>query len=227
MIQERKTETDGSVREMTAKFPRLMENIRKKDPLVQTITNFVTVNDCANMILAAGGSPTMAHHVLEVEEAVTKAQALVLNLGAVDDMEAMLAAGKAANRAGVPVVFDPVGVGSTAFRRGWGKKLMENVNFAVIRGNASEIRHLAQGRSSARGVDVSGEDCITEENYKRFGAMARELAEKTGAVVAISGVIDIVASPERVFVLRNGDEMMSRISGSGCMLTAFSGGFLF
>ena len=106
------------------------------------------------------------------------------------------------------MVLDPVAVGATRLRREGGKKLLENVKFSVIRGNTSEIKHLAVGTGSTRGVDAAEEDKITEDNYKAFGYMARELARKTGAVIAISGVIDIIASADRVFALRNGDAMM-------------------
>lgn len=211
--------------DILASFPAMMANVREKEPIVQAITNFVTVNDCANIILAAGASPTMAHEVEEVAEVASVVQGLVMNMGTMEDVEAMLVAGKAANEAGVPVVLDPVAVGATRLRREGGKKLLENVKFSVIRGNTSEIKHLAVGTGSTRGVDAAEEDKITEDNYKAFGYMARELARKTGAVIAISGVIDIIASPDRVFALRNGDAMMSRITGSGCMLTALLGAF--
>ena len=211
--------------DILASFPAMMANVREKEPIVQAITNFVTVNDCANIILAAGASPTMAHEVEEVAEVASVVQGLVMNMGTMEDVEAMLVAGKAANEAGVPVVLDPVAVGATRLRREGGKKLLENVKFSVIRGNTSEIKHLAVGTGSTRGVDAAEEDKITEDNYKAFGYMARELARKTGAVIAISGVIDIIASADRVFALRNGDAMMSRITGSGCMLTALLGAF--
>lgn len=211
--------------DVLAAFTEVMANVREKEPVVQAITNFVTVNDCANIILASGGSPTMAHEVGEVAEVASVVQGLVMNMGTMEDVAAMLVAGKAANEAGVPVVLDPVAVGATKLRREGGKTLLENVKFSVIRGNTSEIKHLALGSGSTRGVDAAEEDKITEENYKAFGRMARDMARKTGAVIAISGVIDIIASGERVFALRNGDAMMSRITGSGCMLTALLGAY--
>ena len=194
-------------------------------PLVQCITNFVTVNDCANMILAAGGSPTMAEHPLEVEEAVQKAQALVCNLGAIDKVEAMILAGREANRLGTPVILDPVGAGGTRLRRDAVKRLLEEVHFSVIRGNASEIRYLAGQQTTGSGVDVSELDEITEENLSAAVAMAAELAEKLGTVIAISGKIDVVSDGKRTCVLRNGCATMARITGSGCMLTALIGAF--
>ena len=124
-------------------FGEILRAVRQKKPLVQCITNFVTVNDCANILLASGGSPTMAGHPLEVEEAVRQVQALVCNLGAIESVDAMILAGTEANQLDIPVVLDPVGAGGTQLRRDAVKRLMDSVHFSVIRGNASEIRYLA------------------------------------------------------------------------------------
>ena len=143
---------------------KVLTAVRQRKPLVQCITNFVTVNDCANIILASGGSPTMASHPLEVEEAVRQVQAWVCNLGAIDNMDSMILAGKEANRLGTPVILDPVGAGGTQLRRDAVKRLLENVHFTAIRGNASEIRYLAGQQTNGSGVDVCELDEITEEN---------------------------------------------------------------
>ena len=199
--------------------------VRRRKPLVQCITNFVTVNDCANIILAAGGSPTMAEHPQEVDEAVRKAQALVCNMGAIDKVEAMILAGREANRLGTPVVLDPVGAGGTQLRRDAVKRLLEEVHFSVIRGNASEIRYLAGQQTAGSGVDVSAPDEITEDKLSGAVAMAAELAGKLGSVIAISGRIDVISNGITTCVLRNGCATMARITGSGCMLTALIGAF--
>lgn len=199
--------------------------VRGTKPLVQCITNFVTVNDCANIILAAGGSPTMASHPLEVEEAVCGVQALVCNMGAIDKVDSMILAGKAANRLGIPVILDPVGAGGTQLRREAVKRLLDEVHFAVIRGNASEIRYLAGGQSTGSGVDVSDVDEITERNLESAVSMAAELAERLGSVIAVSGKIDVISDGKESCVLNNGCATMARITGSGCMLTALIGAF--
>ena len=199
--------------------------VRGNKPLVQCITNFVTVNDCANIILAAGGSPTMASHPLEVEEAVCGVQALVCNMGAIDKVDSMILAGKAANRLGIPVVLDPVGAGGTQLRRDEVKRLLDEVHFAVIRGNASEIRYLAGQQSVGSGVDVSDVDEITERNLESAVSMAAELAERLGSVIAVSGKIDVISDGKESCVLNNGCATMARITGSGCMLTALIGAF--
>lgn len=199
--------------------------VRERTPLVQCITNFVTVNDCANILLAAGGSPTMAHDIREVEEAVAGVQALVLNLGAIGDVEAMLLAGKRANQLGIPVVLDPVAAGVTSLRREACRRLLAELCFTVIRGNASEIRALALGAEGGSGVDVSAGDAVTEENLSRGVELCRRLAESTGAVTALSGQVDILSDGTQTVLIRGGVPTMSRVTGSGCMLTALLGAF--
>lgn len=206
-------------------FAAPLRAVRETAPLVHLITNFVTVNDCANLVLAAGGSPTMARDPLEVAEVTAACRALVLNLGAIGEREAMLLAGAQANALGLPVVLDPVAVGVSALRRETAGRLLEALRFAVIRGNASEIRALALGEQAGSGVDAAAVDAVTPETLPRAVALAQTLARRTGAVVALSGALDIVADGERAVVLSNGCPTMGRITGSGCMLSALTGAF--
>ena len=206
-------------------FGKQLSLVRERAPLVQCITNFVTVNDCANIILAAGGSPSMADDVREAAEAVQGAAALVCNLGAIAAVDAMVSAGKAANELGKPVVLDPVAAGNTALRRRESDRLLAGVKFAAIRGNASEIRALARGELTGSGVDVSGEDAVSDATVPRTVETARLLAKQTGAVVAVSGPIDVVTDGGQTILLRNGCATMARITGSGCMLTSLLGAF--
>ena len=203
----------------------VLRAVREKTPLIQCITNFVTVNDCANILLAAGASPSMAQDIREVEEAVAGANGLVCNLGAIDFVDSMILAGKKANELGIPVVLDPVAAGGTELRRQLSAKLMEEVRFAAIRGNASEIRALAGEMTRGSGVDVSALDTITAENLSQSVELISALAQKTGAVIAVSGVIDVVSDGTRTVLLHNGCATMARITGSGCMLTTLIGGF--
>ena len=207
------------------KYHDVLCAVREKTPLIQCITNFVTVNDCANILLAAGASPSMAQDIREVEEAVMGANGLVCNLGAIDFVDSMILAGKKANELGIPVVLDPVAAGGTKLRRRLSAKLMEEVRFAAIRGNASEIRALAGEMSRGSGVDVSVLDTITAENLSQSVELISALAQKTGAVIAVSGVIDVVSDGMRTVLLHNGCATMARITGSGCMLTTLIGGF--
>ena len=206
-------------------FTGALTAVRQRKPLVQCITNVVTVNDCANIILAVGGSPTMASHPLEVAEAVHQVQALVCNLGAIDKVDAMILAGQEANRLGKPVVLDPVGAGGTQLRRDAVRRLLDAVHCTVIRGNASEIRYLAGYPTTGSGVDVSHLDEIQEETLDATVTMAEQLARKLGTVIAISGKLDVVSDGTETCVLRNGCATMARITGSGCMLTALIGAF--
>lgn len=204
---------------------KVLTAVRTQKPLVQCITNFVTVNDCANILLASGGSPTMASHPLEVEEAVRNVQALVCNMGAINGVEAMILAGKEANRLGKPVILDPVGAGGTQLRRDAVKRLLKEVHFTAIRGNASEIRYLAGRHTTGSGVDVSVLDEVSGENLSAAVSMAAELAERLHSVIAISGKIDVISNGKETCVLRGGCATMARITGSGCMLTSLIGAF--
>lgn len=207
------------------RFTQPLDQVRTVAPLVQCITNFVTVNDCANIILASGASPSMAQDIREVEEAVCGAHALVCNMGAMDFVDSMILAGRKANELGKPVVLDPVAAGGTQLRRDESKRLLDQVQFAAIRGNASEIRFLAGQHAVGSGVDVSAMDAITEENLGEAVEMAATLATQLHTVIAISGVLDIVSDGNETVVLRNGCATMARITGSGCMLTSLIGAF--
>lgn len=200
----------------------MLENVRKTCPLIHNITNYVTVNDCANVLLACGGSPIMSDDVDEVEEITAICGGLNINIGTLNQrtIPAMHKAGKKANELGHPVVLDPVGAGASALRTQTAKDLIKTVKFAVIRGNISEIKALALGEGGARGVDADVADQVTKENLPQVVAFAKDFAKKTGAVIAITGAIDIVADGERAFCIYNGHPMMSSITGTGCQLSA-------
>ena len=197
---------------------QLVEVVKDKKPLVHHITNYVTVNDCANMVLALGGSPVMADDIAEVEEMVTFASALVINIGTLNErtIQSMLTAGKKANQLGVPVILDPVGVGATTLRTETATKLLKEVRFAIVRGNMSEIKILAGLNVQIKGVDsIAGEENGVE--------IAKALSAKLGAVVAITGAVDIVAEQDRVCTISNGDRLLADVTGTGCMSTSLIG----
>lgn len=206
-------------------FAGALRAVRETAPLVQCITNFVTVNDCANIILASGGSPSMAGDIRESAEAVENAQALVCNMGAVELSDSMISAGKHANAFGKPVVLDPVAAGGTQLRRNIAKQLLNEVHFASIRGNASEIRSLSGEQATGSGVDVSVLDVIREDNLNSSIDMVRKLAKRMGTVIAVSGKLDVISDGKNTIVLRNGCATMARITGSGCMVTSLIGAF--
>ena len=210
---------------MKKRIGESLRRVRTSGPLVQCITNIVTVNDCANIILAAGGSATMCMDIREVEETVSGVQALVCNMGAIDYIPSMLLAGKRANELGIPVLLDPVAVGRSGLRRESVKTLLEHLRFSAIRGNATEMRHLAGCHGHGSGVDVSGEDAVGDKNLRENIELMEELGRKTGAVVTLSGAVDIISDGKETVLLRNGCATMSRITGSGCMLTSLMGAF--
>lgn len=189
-------------------------------PIVHAITNVVTVNDCANIIHAAGGAPTMAQDLREMEEITALSDALVLNLGALAAQESMLCAGKCAATLGHPVVFDPVAAGASALRGDISRLLLREIPITVVRGNASEVRALALGSETTRGVEANEIDRVTEDTLEAALDMVRTFARTSGAVIALTGEIDLVSDGTRAAVVRGGSAMMGRITGAGCMLTA-------
>lgn len=209
-------------------FQKMLENVRDRRPLIHNITNYVTVNDCANIVLACGASPIMADDRSEVEEITTICGGLNINIGTLNKrtIESMFLAGKRANALSHPVVLDPVGAGASKLRTETAQKLLKELRFAVIRGNISEVRTLASGSGTTKGVDADAADRVSEENLDSAVAFAKDFAEKTGAVVAITGAIDIVADSRRAYCIRNGHTMMSSITGTGCQLSAMTAAYV-
>lgn len=201
--------------------PFFIQNVRNQIPMVHAITNYVTVNDCANIILACGGSPIMADDKREAEEITSLCHATVINIGTLNErtIDSMILAGKRANELGHPVILDPVGAGASKFRTQTVFRLLKEVKFAVIRGNISEIKTVYAGSGTTKGVDADEADTTTEENLDSVIHFAQELSGRTGAVIAITGAIDVIADHTHAFVVRNGHPMMSKITGTGCMLT--------
>lgn len=206
----------------------MLENVRRTCPLIHNITNYVTVNDCANMLLACGGSPIMADEEQEVEDITAICGGLNINIGTLNQrtIAAMHKAGRKANELKHPVVLDPVGAGASALRTQTAKELLENISFTVIRGNISEIKALALGQGATRGVDAGVEDAVTKENLAQAIAFAKAFSAKTGAVIAITGAIDIVADAGRAYCIFNGHPMMSSITGTGCQLSAIAAAYV-
>ncbi len=196
----------------------VLRRLGKERPLVHHLTNYVTVNLVANATLATGALPVMANAVEEVEEMVATASALVINMGTLDGawVEAMVLAGKEANRRGIPVILDPVGAGATRFRTETPERLLSEISFAAVCGNAGEISTLAGLAAEVRGVESIGGDAREA---------ARKAALRLGTTVAATGEVDYVCDGERLFAVENGHPLMGRIVGSGCASTAVVGCF--
>ena len=195
--------------------------VRERKPLVHNITNYVVMNETANAILALGALPVMAHAREEVVEMVGLAGALVLNIGTLSEpwIDAMLAAGKAADERGVPVVLDPVGAGATTFRTETARRLLDQVDVAVLRGNAGEVATLVGVEAEVRGVESVGGGGDPAE-------LARTAAQTLGLVASVTGPIDHISDGERSAAVSNGHPLLASITGTGCMSTAITGCFL-
>ena len=195
--------------------------LRERKPLVHNITNYVVMNETANAILALGALPVMAHAKEEVAEMVGLAGALVLNIGTLSEqwIEAMLIAGRAANERGVPVVLDPVGAGATTYRTETSRRLLDEIDVAVLRGNAGEVATLVGVEAEVRGVESVGAGGDPAD-------LARTAGRTLGLVVSVTGAVDHVSDGERAAAIANGHELLASITGTGCMSTAMTGCFL-
>jgi hydroxyethylthiazole kinase len=207
---------------------KYFDNVRKNVPLVHNITNYVTVNDVANVLLACGGSPIMSDEPEDVEDITTICGGLNINIGTLNksSIEGMYRAGRRANELGHVVLLDPVGAGASALRTNTAVGLMDKISFTAIRGNISEIKTLALGSGTTKGVDADVADAVTEESLDSAVKFAKDLASKTGSVIAITGAIDLVADADRCYVIRNGRPEMGRITGTGCQLSGMMTAFL-
>lgn len=201
-------------------YAGLLAEVRAKKPLVHHITNYVTVNDCANATICIGASPVMAHASDEVAEMVSMAGALVLNIGTLDDgqVDSMIRAGIKANSLGIPIILDPVGAGATRLRTASAQRLLHDLDIAVLKGNAAEVATLAGAKGDIKGVDshgISGEPLV----------VAKTFAKELGIIVAISGATDIVTDGKKSLLVDNGHPLMGKVSGTGCMAASLTGAF--
>lgn len=204
----------------TQQITDALHKVWEKAPLVHNITNYVVMNNTANALLSIGASPVMAHAINEVEDMVGIASALVINMGTLSEpwVKAMVLAGKKANEIGVPVIFDPVGVGATPYRSEVAQQIITACKPNIIRGNASEIIALFASNSQTKGVDS------TVSSNAALDA-AKAVAKIVNCVVVISGETDFITNGERVISLQNGNPIMARVTGLGCTATALTGAF--
>jgi len=198
----------------------LLIRIKEYRPLIHHITNYVTMNDCANAVLAIGGSPIMAKDPSEAEEVAAMSKALVLNMGTPDNnnFRSMLLAGKKAKEMNIPVIFDPVGAGTTSFRREICCKLLSDIKPDVIRGNISEIMYLAGKDRCSCGVDSNWD-------IDNAAGIVQGLAKDLNCIVAATGRKDLVSDGSTTYIINNGHEMLSKITGAGCMASSLVGTF--
>ncbi|MDD6734953.1 MAG: hydroxyethylthiazole kinase [Clostridiales bacterium] len=209
-------------------FSDIFENVKKICPIIHNITNYVTVNDCANILLACGASPIMADDIEEAADITAVCSGLNINIGTLNSrtVSSMKLAGKTANKLKHPVVFDPVGAGASKLRTQTAFDLLEEIQFTVIRGNISEIKTLISGSGTTKGVDADMADKVTEANLDDAAEFVKAFSAKTGAVISVTGAIDIVADASKAYCIRNGHPMMSSITGTGCQLSAMTAAFV-
>ena len=198
-----------------------LNKIKDQSPLIHNITNFVVMNSTANILLAIGASPVMAHSLEEVEEMTALANALVLNIGTLqpDWLEAMIVAAKTANKLNIPVILDPVGAGATKFRTHAVQTIMQESRITVLRGNASEVLSIGSTAIRTRGVDST----LTISNG--MIDTVRQMALDYQCTIAMSGAVDFITDGQRIFRVKNGHPLMGRVTGVGCGLTAVTGAF--
>ncbi|MGF6950578.1 hydroxyethylthiazole kinase [Neobacillus sp. B4I6] len=197
-----------------------LEEVRKDNPLVHNITNVVVTNFTANGLLALGASPVMAYAAEEVADMAKIASSLVLNIGTLNPqtVESMIIAGKAANESGVPVIFDPVGAGATRYRTETAQRIMNEVKVSVIRGNAAEIANVVGEKWEIKGVDAG-------DAKGNIIELAITSAQKLNGLVVITGKEDVVSDGKTTYVVSNGHPILTKVTGTGCLLTSVIGAF--
>ena len=208
--------------ELIKNLLQIKNSIRLTKPLIHCITNPISINDCANVVLAVGGKPIMAEHPLEVAEITSVSKSLGVNLGNITDvrMESMIISGRTALEKKIPQVIDLVGVACSALRLEYAKKFISECHPNVIKGNMSEIKAICGMNSNSKAIDVGKDDIITEDNFNDTITILKNFSKKIGAVIAVTGVIDIITDGVYTYFIENGCEMLSMITGTGCMVNS-------
>lgn len=209
-------------------FGVCLENVRNKSPLIHNITNYVTVNDVANVLLACGGSPIMADEPDDALEITQICNGLNINIGTLNSrtITSMFKAGLKASELGHVLLLDPVGAGASSLRTNTALRLIKEIKFDVIRGNASEIKTLALGSGTTHGVDADKADSVSDENLAFMINFVKNFAQSSGSIIALTGAIDLVSDSSKCYVIRNGRPEMGRITGTGCQLSGIMTAFI-
>lgn len=200
-----------------------LDRVRELAPLVLSITNQVTINECANALLAIGASPVMSDDPADAEALAALAAATVINIGTINDwkLELALAAGRGARQAARPVVLDPVGAGATPVRRRAAARIIEEIRPEVIKGNFAEIKALAGLADRQKGVDS-----VEAGELEARAATALKLASDLGSLVAVTGATDVLTDGQAVFLIEGGSRLLTRMTGAGCLLSAMAGAYV-
>ena len=206
----------------------IKRKVKEEKPLIHCITNHISINDCANVVLAVGAKPIMAEHPAEVSQITASAKALAVNLGNINDtrMKSILLSGKTAFEKNIPSIIDIVGVACSSLRLDFTNKFIFECHPSIIKGNLSELKALCGIKSHAKGVDAGEKDALTNDNLLTNIAMLKSLSLKTGSVVIATGVVDIITDGNNTYLIKNGCEMLSMITGTGCMLNVLTAAFI-
>lgn len=198
-----------------------LNRVKDVAPLIHSITNYVTMHDVANVILACGGKPIMSSDIHEVEDVTSICNGLNLNVGTLNSnsIEAMVLAGRKSNSLNHPVVLDMVGMGSSRYRTNTVMNLIDAIKFSVVKGNLSEVKAMALGTMNTSGVDANRKDAITPESLDYYVTVIERLATRLNTIVVVTGAIDLVSNGKECYVVRNGTEAMGRVTGIGCQLS--------
>lgn len=204
------------------KIINIKDKIMKSNPLIHCITNNITINDCANIVLSAYGKPIMAEHYKEVSDITKSAKALAINLGNITDdrMKSIMISGKTAYENKIPKIIDVVGVSCSKLRLDFSIEFIEKYKPSVIKGNMSEIKAILGLNIKSKGIDVNKEDVTNNDNINDNVYIVKELALKTSSTIVATGAIDIISDGKKTYIIENGCEELSRITGTGCMLNA-------
>ena len=199
----------------------LINKVKEINPLVLHYTNEVTINDCANITLALGASPLMSYSDEEVEEIVSVASSVVINIGTMNSsrLELFVKAGKAANKFNKPVVLDPVGVFATKTRTNFVNKLLNEIKFEVIKGNVAEIKFIG-------GLDVRGQGVDSFDDGEDISEVIKKVSKKLECIVVATGKVDFISDGNDVIKIFNGTPKLKSVTGTGCMTGSLIGSYL-
>lgn len=202
------------------KLWKIKNEVKEHSPLIHCITNPISINGCANIVLALGGKPIMAEHPKEVEKITEISKALAVNLGNITDtrIKSIYLSGLTAKNNNIPHIIDLVGVGISPLRLDFGKKYIKDCKPNIIKGNMSEIKAILNLKSSPIGIDVGENDKIKNNNLVESIRIGKDLANKTNATIVITGKLDIITDGKSSYVVKNGVDFLSSITGTGCML---------
>ena len=215
--------------ELLSQLEPILTYIQQEAPLIHCITNPISINDCANILLAIGARPIMAEHPDEVAEITAIAKGLALNLGNITDarMASMKISAGAAKDKGIPFVLDLVGLPCSRLRQKYAKELLQIAVPDIIKGNISELRTLlGLPTTPGMGVEAGQKEMVTQENALEYAKLFQKQAREYHTILLATGPIDLLVSSEEAYIIANGSNALASITGTGCMNNVLAGACL-